>query len=138
MKINTMTEIDDFGLPEMYQSGKICLWLDDVRNPIDFGYEGALWVRSAQSAIRLLTDNFGLFCEASLDHDLLPGDGNGYDVIRFMEDSDCWPPGGVRVHSSNAPARERMLVLIRAHYGRNFQLGLYADGPFLLEKNWDQ
>ena len=108
------------------------LWLDDVRNPVENCYTGALWVRSARVAIQLIMDNPGFFWEISLDHDLaghpdntLPGPmGDGYEVIKFLEETGSWPEGGVRVHSSNTPARERMLVPIRAHYGRDFQWGI--------------
>lgn len=99
----------------------ISLWLDDVRNPSDHGYEGALWVRNAKTAIQLIKDNGPLIDDMSLDHDLTGDSGNGYDVILWCETAGFWPAGGIRVHSSNPPARDRMLVPIRAHYGRDFQ-----------------
>ena len=101
------------------------LWVDDRRDPAEFGYAGALWVRDPQTAIQILKDNPGFFHEMSLDHDMGFTEGNdGYAIILYLEESGAWPEGGVRVHSSNTAARDRMLVPIRAHYGRDFQWGL--------------
>lgn len=116
---------NNFEQPSVVGAGKISLWLDDVRDPADHGYGGALWVRSARVAIQLLQDNFHMIGEMSLDHDLVPTElgpsGDGYEVVAYCETTGRWPAGGVRVHSSNTPSRERMLVPIRAHYGRDFQ-----------------
>lgn len=123
-----------FEQPSAVGTGKISLWLDDVRDPANHGYGGAFWVRSARVVIQLLQDNFHLIAEMSLDHDLVPTElgpsGDGYDVISYCEETGRWPEGGVRVHSSNPPARERMLVPIRAHYGRDFQWEI-SDGSLL-------
>lgn len=104
------------------------LWLDDVRPPWKHGYVGADWAKTAEAAIALLKT--GMVDFASLDHDLSEkatmgdweGEITGYDVVLFMEaNPEFWPPDGCRVHSFNPVGRQRMLVPIRAHYGRDFQ-----------------
>lgn len=89
------------------------LWLDDIR-PAPEGYTHA---RSVNEAIALLVDVD--VTHASLDHDL--GDyaedgGDGYKLVLWMAENDCWPSEGIRVHSANPPGMARMLADID-HYG---------------------
>lgn len=87
------------------------LYLDDLREP----YPGWTLVETAQQAIDVL----GTFkvSEVSLDHDL--GDdrnGTGYDVLVWIEekvftDPDYVPPT-IHVHTSNASAREKMMLCV--------------------------
>lgn len=44
------------------------LWLDDVRNPVQFGWVGAVWVKTVEEAKALILT--GEVESASLDHDL--------------------------------------------------------------------
>ena len=88
------------------------LWLDDLR------LEGDGWLRArgVDEAIELMKTHEIEF--ASLDHDL--GDwavagGDGYKLIHWMIENDCWPTGGIRVHSSNPVGVERMLSDIRVY-----------------------
>ena len=102
------------------------LWLDDIRPPCKHGCLGFEWAKTAEEAIAFLKTGKVTF--ASLDHDLSikatlgdwSGERTGYDVVRWMEDSGAWPVDGVRVHSLNPAGKARMLVPIRAHYGREF------------------
>lgn len=102
-------------------------WLDDVRKPWLHGYVGADWAKSYDEAVQMLSTV--KFDFADLDHDLTEratcglwdGELTGFEVLHFMRDKGLWPPQGVRVHSVNKEGTARMLPLIEAHYGRNFQ-----------------
>lgn len=107
------------------------LWLDDYRAPWKHGAEGFEWVKTGEEAIKKLESGTVIF--ASLDHDLclqhmsfsevLPEDYTemtGYSVVCWMEETGCWPPEGVAVHSMNPVGRDRMEQVIRKHYGKNF------------------
>lgn len=107
------------------------MWLDDVRNPLEHGAIGFIWVKTAAEAIALLETGGIKF--ASLDHDLaeqhypwncteLPARGaaTGYDVCCWLEEHpEFWPPNGVRVHSMNTAGKYRMCQVIDKHYGGN-------------------
>ncbi len=99
------------------------LWLDDVRDPANFGHIGWVWVKTADEAIALLKT--GKVKSASLDHDLTieqtlgrtDKEKTGYDVVCWMEKHNVWPPNGVAVHSMNPVGAARMRQVIRMHYG---------------------
>lgn len=116
------------------------LWLDDVRDPVKFGFIGAHWAKTYDEAIAALQT--GKVASASLDHDigacadcvaknLHIGDmrtpettffnrclheKTGYDVVCWMEENNVWPIDGVRVHSANPVGRARMQQVIDKHY----------------------
>ena len=89
------------------------VWLDDRRSPFP-APETWVWVRTPSDAIDLLET--GTVTEISLDHDLGLIDGDreltGYDVVTWIEHAVATqgfvPPTNIRVHSSNAPAAEKM------------------------------
>ena len=69
------------------------LWLDDVRDPVQFtGQTDWTWIKTAEQAIALIAT--GQVTEVSLDHDLgIEHDkirnfmvGNGYMVASFIEE----------------------------------------------------
>jgi len=99
------------------------LWLDDVRDPKDWGHIGWVWVKTYDEAVQMLRT--GQVKMASLDHDLslaatlgYPcGEKTGYDVVCWMEEHDVWPRYGVQVHSMNPVGAERMRKVIAKHYG---------------------
>jgi hypothetical protein len=87
------------------------VWLDDVREPGQHGWEGATWAKTAQEAIRWLAT--GEVEAISLDHDLGEGPvGTGYDVVCWMEEQGVWPPA-VYLHTANPVGRARMLAVLR-------------------------
>jgi hypothetical protein len=99
------------------------LWLDDVRNPHEYGYIGWHWVKTYDEAIAVLET--GCVTEASLDHDLSfdasmglqpPDEKTGYHVVCWMEQHNVWPSGGVKVHSMNPVGKRRMLDVIKRYY----------------------
>lgn len=104
------------------------LWLDDIRQPWKHGFMGADWVKTADECIEALKT--GQYTFASLDHDLSEeatmgrpkeNEKTGYTVVCWLEaNPQYWPVDGCRVHSMNPVGRDRMLRVIRAHYGHNF------------------
>ena len=102
------------------------LWLDDVRDPVRNGAAGFLWAKTAAQAIAMLGTGAVRF--ASLDHDLdaaatiglPPREPTGYDVVTWMEQTNSWPPRGVRIHSMNPAGAQRMRQVVMRHYGRTF------------------
>jgi len=110
------------------------LWLDDIRDPVDFGRPDWYWAKTAEEAVSIFRT--GVVTVASLDHDLSEGqmtlggylgkiyeDGqlSGYDVVLFLKQHpQFWPSGGVRVHSANPAGKARMEQVIIKFYGRKF------------------
>lgn len=98
------------------------VYLDDVRT------EPQGWVRAytAPEAITLLET--GNVTEISLDHDLGddPEVGDGYDVIRWLEEqvhynAEFVLPAEINVHSANPVAAARMkigIINLRSTYAR--------------------
>jgi hypothetical protein len=94
------------------------LYLDDLWGPP----QGWVGVRTADACIaKLRLEDWDL---VSLDHDLhdLNGDiavsGTGMDVVEWIleqvrSDPDYLPPR-IQIHSTNVPARERMLEVVSA------------------------
>lgn len=85
------------------------VWLDDERVPLP---EYNIWAKTAQEAIELLKTN--KVDAISLDHDL--GDekivGNGYDVVKFIEEQayrEGIKPCVISIHTSNVGALKKML-----------------------------
>jgi len=98
------------------------LWLDDVRDPLQYGRIGWMWVTTAEDAIAVLKT--GAVTQASLDHDLSAmasigqpaiGEKTGYTVVLWMEENNVWPKDGVEVHSMNPAGAQRMLDVICRH-----------------------
>ena len=56
------------------------IWLDDIRNPDDFGRKDMIWITKPEKVIELI----GLFDEISFDHDL-GSELTGYDVAKAIE-----------------------------------------------------
>lgn len=82
------------------------VWLDDIRDPVDWGHFGWKWAKTAREAIDLLRT--GKVTAISLDHDLciqstigIPAIApTGLDVILWMEMNNVWPER-VACHSAN-------------------------------------
>jgi hypothetical protein len=94
------------------------LWLDDQRNPADYGYDDFVWAKTAEDAIALMRIHKVDF--ASMNYDLGPGK-TGYDVLCWMEANDVWQRFGVAIHSMNPVGRAKMSHVIFSHYGRRFE-----------------
>ena len=93
---------------------QIYLWLDDVRDPVDHGKIGWLWVKTYEEAISAF-QNYDVLA-ASLDHDLGimstigldSEEKTGYHVVCWMEEHGVYPIGGVMVHSQNPVGAQKM------------------------------
>lgn len=102
------------------------LWLDDIRDPKEYGHPTWTWAKTAEEAI-----NYFRTCnveQASLDHDLTDeqmvkggylgqiyedGHKSGYDVVCWLEEHPVfWPSKGITVHSANPAGRSRMQQVI--------------------------
>jgi hypothetical protein len=94
------------------------LWVDDLRNPEDFGHEGWSWAKNYSEAITCL--QLGEVLEISLDHDLGDYDATGreftgYDVAYWMAERGIWPPDGAKSHSANPVGRGRIEAMIKRY-----------------------
>jgi hypothetical protein len=114
--------------------GLVRLWLDDKRNPADYGKGDWYWALTAAEAIQAFLR--GDITQASLDHDLTDAqmiiggynariheDGvmSGYDVLLWLEQNpEFYPEDGIAVHSQNPAGRMRMQQAIKRHYGHTF------------------
>ena len=92
------------------------LWLDDVRTPDDDLGEDLVWARNYDEAIEALGAHE--FSAAYLDHDLMPEEPTGYDVVAWMVAHDRVPPKVV-IHSHNPVGADAMADLVRDWAVRN-------------------
>lgn len=106
--------------------GRLWLWLDDERDPLQHAPEPRArweWVKTAEQAIAALKS--GAVGRVSLDHDLsdraaacaatgaqAPNEATGYTVACWMEEHNVWPGGGVECHSMNPVGRARIEAVI--------------------------
>lgn len=116
------------------------LWLDDIRDPNDYGAIGFVWVKTVDEAKALLSQ--GLVKRASLDHDLgacatcmdgrdaedwliahnymaMPNCehvGTGYDLCLWMAETGHWPAVPPNVHSANPVGAARMRGVIERYF----------------------
>jgi hypothetical protein len=99
---------------------QIRLWLDDVRDPVEFGKTGWVWAKTYDEAVKAFED-FDVI-EASLDHDLTyhqtvgydDGEKTGYSFVCWMEENEIFPVEGVTVHSANPAGGGNMMAGLRA------------------------
>ena len=99
---------------------QIRLWLDDVRDPVDFGRIGWVWAKTYEEAVKAF-EEFDVI-EASLDHDLTwrqtvgydDGEKTGYSFVCWMEEREIFPVDGVTVHSANPVGAGSMMAGLRA------------------------
>jgi hypothetical protein len=82
------------------------VFLDDER-PTPEGWVRVYWPHEAIALLKA-----GHVQEISLDHDLGNDErGTGYDVVTWIEEAvqlHGFVPPRIKVHSANAPARQRM------------------------------
>lgn len=117
------------------QNNYTVVWLDDCRDPKDYGYPDAIWVKSAQQIwnlyMKLLyTGKTNEVTEIHFDNDL----GTGYDgYYVFTRLESILAAGGFKglktiyVHTSNPAAAQKFMLakdsmarngvtMIRKHY----------------------
>ncbi len=108
------------------------LWVDDERPAPDDTWDVAL---TSDEAIEILAlsqlpmweDELD---EISLDHDL-GGDDTGFKVLDWMIDNNVWPKV-LTIHTSNPPARQRMLAAANAEAPEDVEIYVIYDH---LDKN---
>ncbi|QIG57979.1 hypothetical protein SEA_PAULODIABOLI_295 [Microbacterium phage PauloDiaboli] len=94
------------------------IWLDDERGIPDDSWTMARSSRMAIELMRRWQDGYAShqgyvrLDEVSLDHDL-GGDDNGFIVLDWMVEHEVWPRV-LTIHTSNPPARKRMLATANA------------------------
>lgn len=89
------------------------LWLDDIRTPPNKSWT---WVKTVGEAIDMIKNE--IVTEASLDHDLGPGQLSGYDFVKWLEEHEAWPEK-ILVHSQNPVGKQNMLRAIVRHFERD-------------------
>lgn len=95
------------------------VWIDDMRNPADYGQADAIWFKTSQEAIEFLNDPAKLYrrvTEWSFDNDLgEDSDQEGYDVFLHLEEllffgKPCFGSPLIFVHTSNPAAAEKFML----------------------------
>lgn len=107
------------------------LWLDDVREPHQYGRLGWTWAKTGDEVLALLAGN--LVQVAALDHDLAPEHYpgleylkaenptlSGTEVAKAIVRDSLWPQQELIVHSLNPLGAKRMMKI----FLRNAPLGL--------------
>lgn len=106
------------------------LWVDDERPAPDDTWTVAKDSAAAIShlymigtpAVIAMGDSLE---EVSLDHDL-GGEDTGFKVLDWMIQWDCWPKV-LTIHTSNPPARKRMLAAANAEGPGEMEIYVITD-----------
>lgn len=116
---NNKSNLPGWNLP--FHPGFLCLslwstmflYLDDIRDPPDFGWT---IVRTARQAIDLLKTN--QVKVISLDHDLGENIESGYDVIKFIEEQAYinkeFNIPIIHIHTDNPVGRKNMELVLNS------------------------
>ena len=94
------------------------VFMDDIRSGPRFDWhkpdrDWEHWIitRSVNNTKKLL--ELGLVHHMSLDNDMGSYQETGYDLVKWMYNSDNWPSGKIYVHSANAIAARNIKDYIR-------------------------
>lgn len=99
----------------------VIIWLDDMRDPKDYGCAGAIWFKTSQEllASRYLCEvqkGYRFVSEWHFDNDLgLESDQDGYDVFVRLEEllifgKPCFGNPVIFVHTSNPAAAQKFML----------------------------
>lgn len=104
------------------------LWLDDLRNPVDYGYPNALWCKNLSSFYSLLKFMSDSYIDSiHFDNDL-GGDEEGYDAFLYVErelhDGNFTNLKEIHVHSSN-PSAVNKFMLAREYFENTLGIKFY-------------
>lgn len=97
------------------------IWLDDLRDPKDYGYPDAIWFKTSQEllASRYMNEvqkGYRFVDEWHFDNDLgEDSDRDGYDVFLHLEEllmfgKPCFGSPTIFVHTSNPSARDKFML----------------------------
>ena len=106
------------------------IWLDDERPAPDDGWSLAKTSKQAIKSIQFGLGYSAILEEVSLDHDL-GGEDTGFKVLDWMIENHVWPKV-LTIHTSNRPARERMLMAANAEAPEDVEIFVIYDH---LDKN---
>lgn len=91
-----------------YGWSEMRFWIDDERDAPDDSWSVSRTSREAIKRIGIAAHYSARLEEVSLDHDL-GGDDTGFIVLDWIVEHKVWPEE-LTIHTSNRPARERMLA----------------------------
>lgn len=97
------------------------IWLDDLRDPKDYGYPDAIWFKTSQEMLQSrymdeVLKGYRFVDEWHFDNDLGPdSEEEGYDVFLRLEEllmfgKPCFSNPIVFVHTSNPAAAEKFML----------------------------
>lgn len=96
------------------------VWIDDLRNPADYGHVDAIWFKTSQEAMEFLNNPAKMYrrvTEWFFDHDLgEDSDQDGYTVLLRLEELFVFgkPPVvdnvKIFVHTSNPSAARKFML----------------------------
>lgn len=104
------------------------IWLDDIRDPVKYGYPDAIWIKNAQDFSQYLLsalDERIFIEEIHFDNDLgEESQGEGYDcflaVENLLHNGELKSLRKIYVHSSNPSAVHKFMLAARGlkyHFG---------------------
>lgn len=102
---------------------RICVWVDDLRNPDDFGHPYCTWCKTSQDFKNLVADFGEYFFEIHLDNDLGEDSEEGYDLFCFIEEK-MYTEGlfknlkTIYVHTANPSAGSKFVSAAVGMYGK--------------------
>lgn len=97
------------------------IWLDDLRDPKDYGYPEAIWFKTSQEMLQSrfmdeVEKGYRFVKEFHFDNDLgMESDQDGYDVFLRLEEllvfgKPCFGAPTVFVHTSNPAAGDKFML----------------------------
>ena len=98
---------------------KLIVWLDDLRDPSNYGLPDALWLKNSSVFMEFINDKGKLYRRVSewhFDNDLgLESDQDGYDVFVRLEEllifgKPCFGNPVIFVHTSNPAAAQKFML----------------------------
>jgi hypothetical protein len=94
----------------------IHLWLDDIRDPVDYGMsdEDFVWIKNYSEAVKLIET--GRVTWISFDHDL-GEEKTGYDIAKYIEEkvySGAIKCPEWKIHSGNPVGRANIELAMRS------------------------
>lgn len=102
------------------------IWLDDLRDPVDYGYKDAVWLKTSQEFMDFLNNPSKLYRRVSdwhFDNDLgEDSEQEGYDCFLALEEKIVFGkmlfgPVNLYVHTSN-PAAAKKFMLAKESFKR--------------------
>jgi len=88
------------------------VYMDDLRSGPMYYPDSKNWVivRTVADVETLL--KLSIVEDLSLDHDMGLGQDTGYDLCKWMVETECFPSGEIVIHSANPVGAENMKCLL--------------------------